>query len=180
MALTEYESAVVIWSIRGALLCMFVFLWLRISYRPTLLKSGMSLEYARYCWFTGSLLSTIHAVASMAYHHQFKHQLAFEDTAYQTQQVIGIAVGIGIYFNYAFVIIWLFDALWLIRFTQSYTLRNRRFDWLVYGYLAFIAFNGAIVFETGLTRWFALLAFTFLAITYVRNTRSEKANGTRK
>jgi hypothetical protein len=169
VGVTTFEASVVAWSIRGALLCMFLVFALRLS---RLALQGTILDLVKSFWLLGSLLSLLHALATMGFHHQFQHDLAFEDTARQTEQAIGIPIGIGIYFNYLFVIVWLADALWLNGFQKSYLSRSRYIELFVCAFLAFIAINGAIIFETGPVRWIGLVAFSCLiAIACVqRNT----------
>jgi hypothetical protein len=105
----------------------------------------------------------LHALAAMGFYHQWSHSLAFDETARQTQSLLGISVGVGIYFNYAFVLIWMVDALWWIGQPKSYVRRASWINWLVYGYLIFIAINGTVVFETGIVRWVSVAAGLVLA-----------------
>lgn len=170
LAITDFENAVVVWSIRGALICMVLFFGIRLS-RDKSYQFGF--DIAKSVWLIGSLLALLHALATMAFHHQFQHQLALVDTARQTEATIGIAVGIGIYFNYAFVLIWLVDAFWLCGFSPSYLSRPRFFDLVTYGFLAFIAFNGAVVFETGPLRWLSIAAILALILMHFHKRYSK-------
>lgn len=160
IGVSSFEANVVAWTIRGALICMFFCFAIRLSKRTL---DGTALDLVKSTWLIGSLLSLLHALATMGFHHQFQHDLALEDTARQTELAIGIPVGIGIYFNYLFVAVWLVDAMWLNGFQKSYLERSRFISFVVNGFLAFIAINGAIVFESGPVRWIGLAAFLILA-----------------
>ena len=163
IAVTNFEAGVAAWTIRGALICMVLFFAMRIL-NPNL--KGSTLELAKSFWLTGGLLSLLHAIATMAFYHQFQHAAAYQDTAHQTEQAIGVAIGFGIWFNYIFVVIWLMDALWMSGFSKSYFARHRAFNWTIYGFLSFIAFNGAIVFESGPVRWIGILAILTLVVIW--------------
>lgn len=173
IAVTNFEADVTAWTIRGALICMVLFFAIRIS---RLKLEGSTLDLAKCFWLIGSLLSLLHAIVTMAFYHQFKHALAYEDTAHQTEQAIGVAVGFGIWLNYVFVAVWLLDALWMNGYPSNYLARHRTVDRLTYGFLAFIAFNGAIVFEAGPVRWVGIVAIIVLAAIWKSRGRAiEKA-----
>lgn len=154
---------------------MVVFFAMRLT-KPEL--KNARLEIAKSLWLIGSLLSLLHAIATMAFHHQFQHALAYEETTLKTQMTLGIAVGIGIWFNYAFVILWLLDAFWIGGFASSYFRRRRALTATVYCYLSFIAFNGAIVFESGPMRWIGILSVAFLVfLAFQRLTGDHQSAG---
>ena len=176
IAVTNFEAGVAAWTIRGALICMVLFFAMRIL-NPNL--KGSTLELAKSFWLVGSLLSLLHAIATMAFYHQFQHAAAYQDTAHQTEQAIGVAVGFGIWLNYLFVMAWLLDALWMNGFTNSYFARHRTFNWLIYGFLGFIAINGAIVFESGPVRWVGILAILFLVGMWKMNKVSHNEKSPR-
>ena len=171
IAVTTFEAGIAAWTIRGALICMVLFFAMRIS-KPTL--QGSALELAKSFWLIGSLLSLLHALATMAFYHQFQHALAYQDTAHQTEQAIGVAVGFGIWLNYLFVLVWILDALWMNGFTTNYFARHRAFNWLSYGFLGFIALNGAIVFESGPVRWVGVFAILVLVVIWKTAKKQHK------
>ena len=165
IAVTNFEAGVAAWTIRGALLCMVLYFAVRLL---NLNRKNTHLELAKSLWLLGSLLSLLHAIATMAFYHQFQHVAAYQDTAHQTEQAIGVAIGFGIWLNYIFVVVWLIDALWMSGFAKSYFARHRVFNWTIYGFLSFIAFNGAIVFESGPVRWIGIL--TILVLVFLWKT----------
>lgn len=153
MDLKTLEHALTIWSIRIAVVCLFTYL----IFQPRPFAPRHISRPLIWVWNIGALLSLLHLLFAMGFVHQWSHQLAWEDTAQQTDEFMGVRVGAGIYFNYLFVGIWVFDAIWQWGWTASY---HRRYRWagrLIIGYLLFIAFNGAVVFESGLIRWVTLI-----------------------
>ena len=177
------ESAVTIGSIRLSMICLLAALVLRLCGRfpceaasSTCHDRSVALDGARSLWLLGSFFSLLHALSAMGFNHHWSHTLAFEETARQTQSLLGLSVGVGIYFNYAFVAIWLADAFWWIGQPKSYLLRADWINWLVYGFLIFIAINGTIVFESGVVRWCSVGAvLTLTAIASRRLLRSNDA-----
>jgi hypothetical protein len=173
------ETEITIWTIRLSMICLFGALALRLR---SPLKSGefsvhhdgdcASMVGARNLWLIGSFFSLLHALAAMGFYHQWSHWLALEDTARQTQSLLGVRVGIGIYFNYAFVLVWLADAMWWIGLPKSYESRSRWITGTVYGFLIFIAINGTIVFASGIVRWISMAAVVvLLVLAYQKSVR---------
>jgi hypothetical protein len=97
---------------------------------------------------------------------------------------LGAPYGNGIYFSYLFLVLWVADAVWLwtagrpnpgsqaaaaacsatsVPAPQSLWRLTPWWRVLVHVFLLFIAFNGAIVFEGGPTRWAGLAACAILA-----------------
>jgi hypothetical protein len=86
------------------------------------------------------------------------------DTARQTRELLGWPFGAGIYFSYVFAALWLGDAMWWWVGRASYERRPKWLSVATHAYIFFIIFNGAIVFETGITRPTGIVACTMLAI----------------
>ncbi len=172
MEIEDLGTIVTVWSVRISMICMFCAFSLRLLDRSrdgsgeTSARESALIVGARNLWLLGSFFALIHAMAAMIFAHQGSHELAFVDTAAKTKALLGVAIGAGIYFNYAFVVIWLADAMWWIAKPSSYESRNRTWNWLVYGYLSFIAINGTIVFETGTVRWVSVGGLAVLAILF--------------
>ena len=77
---------------------------------------------------------------------------------------MGFRFGEGIYFSYFFTLLWLADVAWMWFSPAGYQRRSLAITGFGLGYLAFIAFNGAVVFETHLTRWVGIPVSIALAI----------------
>lgn len=156
------------WTIRLALLCYgSVLVWRLLSLPRRAAVSRLEEQGFSTLWLTGALLLGAHLVAAFHYYHHWSHRHALEDTARQTEELLGVPFGAGIYFSYLFGLLWLADALWWQFFSESY--RRIPGPWLLalHAYLFFIAFNGAVVFEGGVTRWGGLagsLVFAVIAV----------------
>jgi len=159
------ELLTTIWSIRLGLLLLAVVVVFRchLAARPQP-AGGRVWQALRLLWIAGSLLTIVHVVAVFGFVMRWSHQLAIEDTARQTEALIGVSFGGGVYFNYAFLLVWICDAVWWYGWPNAYLRRNRLWDVLVIGYLWFIAFNAAVVFEVGTMRWLGLLATGAIAV----------------
>jgi len=105
-----------------------------------------------------------HVVAAFHFYHGWSHAAAYEHTARRTAEVVGLDWGGGLWWNYAFGAVWLGDILW----------RRGRPAWLgvaVQAFLAFMAFNATVVFETGAIRWLGLAATGVLLTTWLVRRR---------
>ncbi|MFK7767316.1 MAG: hypothetical protein AB8B55_08850 [Mariniblastus sp.] len=184
----EWETMLTAWSIRLAMLCLVATLALRLSYSffpldndglekeesnpPPTGAAKTIREGAKSLWLIGSFLSLFHAAAAMGFYHGWSHLIAVEDTARQTKALLGVSVGVGVYFNYVFVAVWMLDAFWWTASERVYESRPRWLHRLVYGFIIFIAINGAIVFETGWVRWAGIgCCFGLLLIYWMGNSQ---------
>ena len=173
------EKLLINWSIRVSLFCLFAFLITETASNRLSLRSP-SLAWQRWkttVWWTGALTSLLHMILAMGWVHQWSHERAFEDTASQTEALLGVRVGWGIYFNYLFVVTWLADATWMLVASSHYRNRNRWIQLGLYGYLVFIAINGAAVFASGWIRW-ATLALLVGWLGWILRTRNRFLKGT--
>src|SRR5262249_9144489 len=162
--------------IRLALACYVSYLAGWLSLGPARLPRTM-----RAIWTLGCVLFDVHVACAFHFYHHWSHTVAWHHTAERTKQLLGIAVGDGIYFSYLFLVLWLLDVVWLwVSPLTTHTVANRTPDpgsrsapttpdaivmpqrppldpktpwWrlVVHVFLLFIAVNGAIVFESGPT-----------------------------
>ena len=93
-----------------------------------------------WCW--GALTAAFHVAVATHVGHDWSHADAVRHTA----EVSG--VGAGVLVNYAFVAVWLADAVWLVVGCESYRRRPRGVAWAVHGFLAFVVVNAAVIFAT--------------------------------
>ena len=107
----------------------------------------------RTFWSLACLLTWAHVLLAFGTHHHWSHAAAYEHTATETAKKVGIEWGGGIYFNYVFLALWSADAIWWWWNPVAYRARARGFSIFVHAYLAFIAFNATVVFETGPVRY---------------------------
>jgi hypothetical protein len=147
-----------LWAIRLAVLSMFMTFALQLrgwkETSPTV----------RNIWFFGAINALVHSVGALLAFHGGSHQAALQATAAQTQELMGFSFGAGLYFNYVFVLIWLFDATARLIVPQSYSGWGLGYRGFVYGFLGFIAFNGTVVFKSGWIQALSLLAMAGLLI----------------
>lgn len=173
------ELLMTVWSIRVALLLFALSVVVRWAGHLRWSEAGNGwrewvCNAARTAWAAGCLLAVLHVVAVFGYQMNWSHRAAFEHTARQTQQSLGLAFGGGVYFNYVFLAIWVADAAWWCGWPIHYRQRPLGWDWGVIGYLWIIAFNATVVFESGATRWVGLLASLVMAATGFGATISRK------
>jgi hypothetical protein len=120
----------------------------------------------RWVWTLGCLLYLGHVAGAFHFYHGWSHAAAYAETARRTEELFGIAWGGGLYFNYVFTAVWVGDVVWWWASASSYETRPRWLGRVVYGFMAFMAFNGAVVFGTGLVRWAGLAVCLALAVLW--------------
>ena len=122
----------------------------------------------RPMWTIGCIAIVAHVVAAFHYTHHWSQQDAIQSTARKTEQLIGWAFGEGLYFNYLFLLVWIADVLfWWLR-PERYETRPACLEYGIHGYLFFIAFNGAVIFESGVTRIGGIVAIVIFAVILLR------------
>lgn len=167
-----------IWTIRLAVVCLYSVLILRQILPNQTFRFGKSTVevLAKYVWLAGAFLSVVHTLCAFGFFHDWSHRLAVEDTARQTDDLLGFRFGGGLYFNYLFVAIWTVDSLWWIANPESYETRSSWIGFAVIGYLLFIAINGTTVFESGISRWGGVaLLMTLVTCTLLKKIRSRNS-----
>lgn len=163
------------WTIRLALACYVAYLagWLTT-------RSAAWPRISRWIWTAGCGLFVLHVLCAFHFFHHWSPASAWQATADETQRLMGVAFGDGIYASYLFLAAWVLDVVWLWTFgsppvatPSSATtvprpgLPTGQTPWWRIGvhiFLLFIAFNGAIVFEAGPTRWFGIVACLALGV----------------
>lgn len=111
---------------------------------------------ARGLWSVGWLLLLAHVACAFHFVHHWQHASAVAATARQTAELVGWEFGGGVYFNYAFALLWTARRLVVGPCGELYAASLISCDRAAQLPL-FIAFNGAIIFENGPTRWVGLL-----------------------
>jgi hypothetical protein len=121
---------------------------------------------ARWAWTLGCAAYLAHVGCAFHFFHGWSHAAAYAETARRTQELFGLDWGGGLYFNYLFTAVWAGDVLWWWAAPGAYEARPRWLGAAVHGFMAFMAFNGAVVFATGLIRWVALAIGLALAVLW--------------
>lgn len=175
----DFGQALTAWAVRLSLVAYVGALGCGIPGFFAVAVSERRVRCARWLWTLGSLGMAVHVVAAFHFYHEWSHSRAFAETAKQTEELLGWAFGGGIFFSYLFVAAWVVDAFWWWCAPDSYTARSPWIGWPVHAYFAFIAFNGAVVFEGGATRWGGIAAILVLAIVAYRRYRQAHSPGDR-
>jgi len=154
-------------------------LWaIRISMILMVLVFGAELRGAKptgiviaQLWCLGALFALAHSTGAMLTFHHGSQEAALESTARQTEQVVGLRIGAGLYVNYLFVFVWHVDAALRLLVPNHYARFPNSYRYWVIGFLIFIAINGAIVFQSGVTRYVGIACLAILGTFVLRRDR---------
>lgn len=161
------------WSIRLALV-LYVF-----AVAALLRGSSRQRRAARLAWTAGCTLYLCHVAFAFHFYHRWSHAAAYEATRAETQRVVGLNWGGGLYFNYAFTVLWLGDVLWWWWVgDRRYVSRPRAVTGAVHGIFALMALNATVVFETGPLRVAGLVAAAVLIGFAARRAWTWRRGGT--
>ena len=136
-----------------------------ILYFAALLSTG---SWRRWTWTAGLVAYLTHVAAAFAFQHGWSHAAAFRETARRTGELFSVESGAGLYFNYAFTVVWLADVVWLWMSGDSYRTRPRWVAVSVHAFMAFMFFNATVVFASGGVRWLGVAATAVLLLTHTR------------
>jgi hypothetical protein len=129
---------------------------------------------SRLVWSGGCLAYLLHVAAAFHYYHHWSHAEAYESTAKQTNDVVGLDWGGGLYVNYAFTLVWIVDVIWWWIAEKRYLTRPRVVEWAIQLFLGFIVFNATVVFASGFSRWFGISACILLTLVWLWPRRGTK------
>jgi hypothetical protein len=151
---------------------VYITAWIAMGlYFAALLASPQS-SWRRLLWTLGWLVFLAHVAAAFHFVHHWSHAAATEATNRQTLELIGRPAPYGIYFNYAFLLVWTADVTWQWFAPQIHVRRPPPITWLIHGFMLFVIINAVIVFGQGATRWLGAAALAILAVvTVVRRRR---------
>jgi len=151
---------------------VYVSIWVSVFFWAAgsgLLLTGRKRDLARWFWTAGVLAFAVHVASSFTAFHGWSHRVAFEETARQTAEMVGVESGFGLWLNYVFGLIWVTDVVfWWARGHDGYQARERWIGASLHGFLAFMVFNGAVVFVAGSMRWLGVALFVALAALWGR------------
>jgi hypothetical protein len=136
--------------------------------RPeSLARSGRG-RLARWFWTLGLAGYLVHLVVAFHYYHQWSHVRAMQ----HVEEASGF--GPGIFCSHLFTLLWAADVLWWWLRPAGYARRPAWIGGSLHGYLAFITFNGTVVYESGLIRWVGVILFSILGGLLLWRWRSER------
>ena len=112
---------------------------------------------ARVLNTAGCLAFITHVGCAFHFYHHWSHASAYAETARQTAEYFGVNWGGGLYFNYAFLVLWIVHAIRSWTKPAGSRPPVRWILWFTRGFILMMIFNGAVVFARGPIRWFGLL-----------------------
>ncbi len=147
-----------------------------ISRSPHSHKS-LATAWARYAWTVGCLALWAHWLAAFQAYYGWSHTEAVRQTAARTQALLGVAVGQGIWMNYALAVVWLADSAWWWLVGDARYEDRKRITCALHAFFVFMIINGAILFVSGPARILGgcVLAAPALAWWWRRRRRSAVA-----
>ena len=111
----------------------------------------------------------VHAVSAFQTFYAWSHERALLETARQTLAVTGWSWGGGLFVNYAFVAIWMADALWWWLAPEAYRRRSAALSAALRGLFVFMFLNGAIIFAAGGMRVIGIIAVSVVIAAWYRS-----------
>jgi hypothetical protein len=113
-------------------------------------------QLARWCWSLAWAAFVVHIAAAFHFYHGWSHA----DAVRHTEEVSGF--GPGIYVSHLFTLLWTLDVAWWWLAPVSYAVRPAWIGRTLHAFMAFIVFNGTVVYEKGPIRWAGLTMFAVL------------------
>ena len=132
----------------------------------------LALKMARWFWVLGSAAFLVHVLTAFAEIHEWSHRAAFA----HVEAASGF--GAGIFVSYVFTLVWFVDACWWLFAEGTYRRRANSLNLVIHLFMAFIVFNGTVIYEAGLIRWAAASLFICLGVLVVRRWH-KRHNSTR-
>lgn len=160
------------WTVRIAMICYGLSIGLRLS-RTSSADAKRIPNAVVALWSTGCAFYLAHFYFAFKYFMRWSHAVAVEHTAVRSAEVVGLRFGGGIYFNYAFTVVWLIDAAWMLFAADGYARRPRWYDYVLHGFMGFMAFHAVVTFGPSPTRWYGVAACVVLAAIWLR-ARSQR------
>ncbi len=146
----------------GTALVSFLAYGITLALRGTASGRPDRQRWSRAFWTASVVVFILHVLCAFHFVHHWSHAAAYAATARQSAEVMGLNWGGGLFWNYAFTLVWIADAVWWWLARQTYEARPRSIEWLVQGFMGFMWFNATVVFGHGWVRWAGAVAFVLL------------------
>ena len=127
--------------------------------------------WPRLVWGLSSLVYLMHVVTAFEFHHDWSHAAASAYIARQTEAIIGVAFGVGLWINYAFSAVWIVEALWSRQWTTQCTRNRATWTVAVRLFFLFMILNGAVIFTSGPRRWLGIVVMVALVLIWTRGNK---------
>jgi hypothetical protein len=128
-----------------------------------------------WLWTTGWALLVVHTAAAFQFVHHWSHAAAVASTARQTEELLGVTFGGGVWFNYAAIVVWGADvAFWWRRKQNPGVSETPQVLWsvTVQAYLAMMVVSATVVF--GPRFWWIIAAAFAAGIAVARASASRE------
>ena len=145
-------------TIRGALACYFMAV-------AALLLPSSHPRATRVVWTMAWFIYLCHVTLAFDLAFDWSHETAVAHTRNRS------GVGEGIYVSHLFTLVWTIDVLWSWISPRGHATRPKWVTLTIHGFMAFMVFNGTVVYETGFIRWAGVIGFTTLAALLARRMR---------
>lgn len=122
----------------------------------------LSARMLRLAYTAGLAMCALHIAVAFHVGHAWSHRAAFDHV-----EAVG-GYGWGLYVNYLFAAVWLFDAGWCWVSLDGYRSRPRWVNRLIHGFMAFIVFNATVVFGPPVTGVLCGIIFGMLTVEWLR------------
>ena len=134
---------------------------------------------ARRFWTLGLVIYLVHIACAFHFYHEWSHTDAYLHTAKQTATTVGIDWGGGLWFNYAFTVMWIVDAIAWYRRGDSEA-AARWWTWTVQLVFAFMMFNATVVFGPPFWKWIGGVVICIFAFMYRQRSIREQSSTARR
>jgi hypothetical protein len=119
----------------------------------------------RGCWTWAAVCYFAHVIAAFHFFYHWSHHAAYE----QTRLTSGI--GQGLYVSYLFTAIWAVDVAWWWLRPTGYAARPKWIARGVHAFMAFMIFNGTVVYAAGPIRIAGILGFAAILAFWLVSLR---------
>lgn len=126
----------------------------------------------RWAWTVGCFSLWLHIAAAFHFIHDWSHSDAGRQTAEQTREITGWAFGGGVYFNYAFAVIWLGDVVRWWRKGLDEPSESPVWFWAIHAVFAFMILNATVVFGPHYWRYVGVIYAGLLVCIWMIQRRS--------
>jgi len=143
-----HESQAVDFSIQWSIRSCVALVYARLIYRLWRGVPAKTQQRSRefYFWFIAFLLFGLHVCLSFHFVHHWLHSDAWNRTATETENLIGIRSGDGIWANYLMLVLWAMDLLRLYKDKQTSRIPSFTMDRAVAFFFGFMFLNATVVF----------------------------------